>query len=129
MFDTEKPSLEELQHFGVKGMKWGVHKTHGTHEFHRKFNTPEKRATEIKRARRSVAKSKAKAEKAKGTPQAKKFKDLHLKNPDRATALRMTKGEKWVHGILYAAVPLPVVPVAIGTAATIRVGRRRKLEP
>ena len=24
MYDTQKPSLDELQHYGVKGMKWGV---------------------------------------------------------------------------------------------------------
>jgi hypothetical protein len=129
MFTEAKPPLEELAHFGTKGMKWGVHKTHGTHEFNKKFNTPEKRATEIHRARASVAKSKAKAEKAKGTPQAKKLKDAHLKNPDRATALRITKGEKAVRALLYAFVPVPVVPAAVAANTVVRVGRRRKLEP
>jgi hypothetical protein len=125
----EKPGTPaELVHFGVLGMKWGVRRTQGTHSFTAKNPTAAKRAAEIGRARESVQKTKS-AYKAESDPgKRKQLKDVHLNNPDRATALRLTKGEKIVAGLLYTLTPTAVVPLAVSTTVAVRTGKRRALE-
>lgn len=36
MYDDEKPSLEELIHFGKLGMHWGKHKSNNTTKINKK---------------------------------------------------------------------------------------------
>ncbi len=116
MITEEKPGSpgEMLAHFGVLGMKWGITRSKGTKEFKAKFTTPQARAGEIQRARGVVAKQKA---------QGKIAGEL-----DRATALRMTRGEKYIAGALHALVPLPVVPLAVEAHTLYRVGKRRGIQ-
>ena len=110
----EKPPLDGalLEHYGKKGMHWGQRSSYP--------NT-----TEIQRARGSVNKSLGKytrqrnkavgatIKRAPNAPQqrakAKKLKVAHLNNPDRVTALRLTKGEAVAHGILAVGIT-PLVP-------------------
>lgn len=127
--DLEKPGTpHELVHFGTKGMKWGVRRTQGTHQFKKDFPTAGARANEIRRARASVRKDQTKMETATNPAKRKAATKVYLKNPDRATALRITRGEKVVLGILYAATPTVVVPAAVAGFTAVRVGRRRALE-
>lgn len=130
MISTEKPGTpEELVHFGVKGMKWGVHRTAGSRAFKESNPKNADRRHEIKRARASVKATKTayKAEKDPGKKQM--LKDTHLSNPDKATALRLKRGEK-VAALLLAG-PLSaslVVPTAVGAVVGARVGKRRAIE-
>jgi hypothetical protein len=85
----------ELAHYGVMGMKWG----------HRKAATGD----QIRAARRHVDSERTKldaqgvrAERAKGTKSEAKERNKYenmrvkfLRDPDRATAVRMTRGEKF----------------------------------
>lgn len=95
--EKDKPSLEELMHHGVKGMKWGHRKARPSND-------------DIRGARRRVRAHERKLSDAEddmtnpntgkvNPSKAKKFRELEssfLKNPDRATALRLTTGEKFV---------------------------------
>lgn len=111
-----------LEHYGVKGMKWG----------HRKPTS-----SEIVGARRRVAKASRKvdnaedkmstAKDAKSAKAAKKEFDKvnkeFLNNPDRVTALRLTTGEKWSHAAL--AVLFPVAGTAAVAVAGVARGTAR----
>jgi len=93
----DKPTLEEaLEHHGIKGMKWGVRKAVSR--------------AEIKTARRSVGKDarahlKEQAKFVVGKSSREQVRAARLKfltNPDRPTALRLTRGETVALGILSA---------------------------
>jgi hypothetical protein len=131
MIAVEKPGSpsEILEHVGVLGMKWGVHRTRGTHEFKAKNPTSAQRTVAIKsaRSRQAVRKQAFKAEK-RGSVKRTDLKKVYLNNPDRATALRLTRGQKVVRGFLYAAVPIPVIPAAVAISSIGRVGKRRASE-
>ncbi|AWN06111.1 hypothetical protein SEA_MIEK_8 [Streptomyces phage Miek] len=111
------PSPGELAHYGVKGMKWGVRKGQS--------------GKEIRAARRRVHSQRvqldAKEDKvdslARGTAQRSRAeKDLEkaskefLKNPDRVTAARTTKGEK-IAAVLIAG-PIGLTAVAATSVNT-----------
>lgn len=107
---AEKPSLEELAHHGVKGMKWGEHK--------KKFSTEEikdARARQASRAHRLNDKA-ATLNLATGKKKdaaAKAYVKAHnelMTNKDAAVAARMTKGEKAANLILAG----PFGAIAIG---------------
>lgn len=127
----EKPSLEELslQHFGVKGMHWGVKRGVGP---------------EIRRARRSVMADKValrdqkrvisgtKRGSAERTKAKKKFADMKvnaLNNPDRAMAVRLTRGEKAALLLFNSTNPVSfagAVGAIAGTAIESRVIAKRQ---
>jgi len=99
MENAVNPSFDELKHFGIKGMQWGVRNkpTAG-----RGFTLKPGRSTgEIRVARRNVrAAGRASVkEKAKFVVGKSSMKQVHekklayLMNPDRATAARLTRGE------------------------------------
>jgi hypothetical protein len=121
----EKPGTpEELVHFGTKGMKWGLRKTKGTKDFHAKFVTGKSRASEIHRARVAVSKAKLTYERNPND----KTREAYLNHPDRATSLRLTRGEKVVAGLLYGLTPSVIVPAAVAGTTAYRVGKRRAIE-
>lgn len=100
---AEKPSLEELAHHGVKGMKWGQHKAPGS-----KPSTEQIKDARVRQFSR-LANVNAQAHKlnlATGKQkdvEAKKYVKLHndfQTNKDAAVAARMTKGEKAANLIL-----------------------------
>lgn len=99
MIDDEKPPLDELVHFGIKGMQWGVrHKPAAGRGFTLK---PGRSTGEIRLARKSVRKDAKAVNKevlkrlvGKSSKEAVREKKLtFLTNPNRATAARMTRGE------------------------------------
>lgn len=131
MYTTDKPvTSTELAHVGVLGMKWGIHKSAGTQRFQKKFPTAKLRKAEIRRARSAQQTRRLTFKQApRGSQKREKLKASFLKNPDRATSLRMTRGEKVILSLL-AVLGSPAAPLAVGVGAgtAIRVGRRRVLE-
>jgi len=130
VISTEKPgSPAELVHFGVKGMQWGVHKTQGTRDFYAKNPTSKQRTEKITKARESTHKTKKayKSEK-RGTEKRADLKKVHLSNPDRATALRLTRGEKVVFGLINTLPGVPPLTAAAQVYVVGSVGKRRALE-
>lgn len=119
MIVAEKPGTpaEVLEHHGVKGQKWGV----------RKHTTSAQRTVSIRRARAQSFKESEEFRTApRGSAARKRAKKVWLNNPDRATQLRMTRGEKVVLGILGLAIPPAGVGIAVG--ATARVATRKHIE-
>ena len=124
---TEKPgSPEEIVHFGVKGMKWGVRRSKQTQAFRKKFPTRRARDAEILRARGQLTADFAKVHAGKTRKERKALKKEFLKHPDAATARRLMTGQKVALGIL-ALVP-PVGTAAVGATVAVNVGRRRSIE-
>ena len=120
MISVEKPGTpaEVLEHHGVKGMKWGVRSARQTSkEFARRYPTGQSRAKEIRRARMAVSKNVKAIDRAKSPAAHKKAVDIYLKNPDRATAKRLTRGEKATLGIMAGVFGVTgIVPLAVGGA-------------
>lgn len=127
------PALDDvLAHYGKKGMKWGVR------------SAPRKSAPtarEVYRARENVVneklrlRSKRKSIRSAKTSQTKvkrkaEYADMKLKflnNPDRATQLRITKGDLAMIAILNVATAgIATGPTVAG--AGVRVGARKTIE-
>jgi hypothetical protein len=153
VISVEKPGSpsEILEHAGVKGMKWGVRNeskrtgsrpskpltkgiapSRSSREFAAKFPTSASRSHEIRRARVQSQAQFLKA--ASETNPAKRDKLIRQwrDSPDRAVALRTTRGEKVVLGVLAGALAVPTLgtaPAALagyaGTTAAIRKGIER----
>lgn len=130
-FDTPE---EALAHYGVKGMKWGVR--NDTDKAKAAIGRSKPTTQEIHSARAKVASKQRQlnnqidktnlASGKKQTAEAKKLNDLSvdfLKDPDRATALRLTTGEKFVLGLLAVGIPGVGTGVAAGVAGTQRASR------
>jgi hypothetical protein len=129
MLPVEKPGspAEVLEHHGTKGMKWGV--TRSSRAFATKHPTNRSRAKEIHRARarQQLALTKIGTEENKGN--RINMKKAYLNNPDRATALRMTRGEKVVAGLVAGIlIPTGIGPPAVAIGLGARVAVRRHIE-
>lgn len=120
MLNGVNPPLEEvLEHFGVKGMQWGVRKKHSTSpEIRSARNRQQARAGEIhkldKQARKAPTAS-ARSAAAKKRDKAKRDFDL---NEDRVTAARITHGEKVALAVIGG--PLGLVGIGVLSAARLR---------
>ena len=128
-FDTP---AEALEHYGVKGMKWGRRKAKPTtSEIRDARALTAGRAREIQRGvdrlNLAVAKSPNSKETKKAAKDLAQMQADYLKNPDRATAWRMTKGEKLANALLAVAAP-GVGTVAVAGVVTARVVRRKAIE-
>lgn len=122
----EKPSLDELtiQHFGVKGMRWGVRNNIGVRKHYS--------GGEIRTARRSSKRTEMAVTDARLAVRAgvapestlAQAKLAHLNNPDRVTAARITKGEMVVTAILFT--PITTAALVVGSQAKSRVAGSRQ---
>lgn len=123
---VEKPGspAEILEHHGVKGMHWGIRKSpvrSATRAFNKKNPTGRARARDIRRARANVGVQYTKYKDTPRGPARKKAKLVYLRSPDRATALRMTRGEKATSAILAGAFAIPsygAVPLGVAIGDT-----------
>lgn len=102
--DRGKPSLEELTHFGVKGMRWGVRKADGPAGVSRKTSKEAKKdAQEFARAkmfygegagtRRKLIKGTVEG-KSRKDPMYKKAFDYHLNAQDMSSHASKARGER-----------------------------------
>lgn len=124
MLSVEKPGTpEELVHFGVKGMKWGVRS--GSRSTSRNPGKKKLTSDDILRARARTNMDYTKFLVAKGKANQIKTKKAYLNNPDRATAMRLTRGEKAVFGVL-ALTGIATIPIAVGLG--VNVGIRKRIE-
>lgn len=98
----DKSSLDDVMHFGVKGMKWGVRKAR----------------TESSGRRPSQAQIKDARVKANLMPY-----DKMKKSPERVTALYMTRGEQAVAVLIGG----PIGVAAIGGLAVVRQSTRKRI--
>ena len=125
MISVEKPGspTEVLEHHGTKGMKWGVRQ-----EFRARNPTSGQKADAIRLARAKSNVKLQKATKIKGgsSAQVKAARLTFLRDPDRATALRMTRGEKVAAAIVAGVIP-PAAPF-IGIGVTGQYAVRRHIE-
>jgi hypothetical protein len=95
----DKSGIDEaMAHFGVKGMKWGVRKQASTSDikgarkrFGRKVEDFHDQKRELRETTRRGTQARAAGEKRLGKLEMKLLQD-----PDRATAFRLTRGEKWI---------------------------------
>lgn len=146
--DDIKPSLEDaLEHFGVKGMKWGVRRSQA--ELARAKGNPgsnvvgkkgEERTQAIKKARianqfrekehdRAVREFIANGDPKKSAALQKKMLvtyDELVKNPDFVDAGYMTKGEKAALTALAVVIPGGGTAGSIGVSAGMVVDRRAR---
>ena len=121
MLSVEKPGspAEILEHHGTKGMKWGVRsKSSKPTSFRKKFPTSGERTVEIHRARASTARAERRIYEQPNKAKRDKLYASYLKNPDRATALRMTRGEKAVMAIIAVGIPGPGTGAVVGYTGT-----------
>ena len=130
---VKKPGspAELVEHSGQKGMKWGVRKERreGSRQFKRENPTAALRGMEIRRARVAVRKQESDIARAKTPAERKKLTEAFLKNPDRATALRLTRGEKIVGLIIAGPATATLLPGAVlGGIAGYRFLKRRSIE-
>lgn len=149
MITVDKPGSpsEILEHFGKKGMKWGVRneavRSAGStakkasdpnraaaEAFRQKNPTAKTKANAIHTARSNVEKQKKAFEKEKDPGKREKLRKEYLNNPERATALRTTRGEKVVMGVLMGTFGVPTGILGVGLAGYTghRIAKRQKIE-
>lgn len=115
--------LEEyFEHHGVKGMKWGQRKV-TTKEIHAARRRVDSQVRTIQAQEDKVTSAKGKASKAKAEKKLNEMNVAFLKNPDRATSIRLTRGEKAAHvalAVLFPTVGTAVAVASAGSRATTR---------
>jgi len=128
MSDIMTPE-EFFEHHGVMGMKWGKHKaatkpTTSDIKKARQHVQSQHRALQNQEDKIVLAKSKTQADSA-----TKKFHEMnasYLKNPDRATALRLTNGEK--AAALALSLAIPGFGIGAGAGSGARIAARKTIE-
>lgn len=112
------PSLDELTHFGKKGMRWGVRKDYPSGKTIREA----RRSTNAQRGDIMAKRGKLALHAVLGKPTGRdktnlsKAKLKYLKNPDRLVAAKLTKGES-VTAVVLALSGVGTVPIATFVAS------------
>lgn len=126
MYDG-KPSLSELAHYGVKGMKWGVRNATSEKIVTARRNLKNKKndiVTAHDTARKTT--TKGTAERAAADKRVDAMVRDFNKDPDRVIAARMTRGEKAALTML--AVPSfggTLLPIAASSITSRRIQKKQ----
>lgn len=130
MYDDDKPELDDdlLMHYGVAGMKWGKHRAKADGlEIKAARTRLQAKQIEYRQAKKAIRKAPKGEDKDAAKANVAKLKTDFLKNPDRVTASRMTKGEKTV--ALLLTVPTGglggVAAIAARSAASRRIEQKQ----
>lgn len=116
-----KPSLDEtLEHFGVLGMHWGSTRVKASGSQVRSARRRLTKQTDQIMSQEDVNSRMAKGSAARiaGDKKVAAMDVAFLKNPDRVTAVRLTRGEK--------AVALLFVPLGLGVGAIVGTSARSR---
>lgn len=113
---AEKPSLEELVHSGVKGMKWGQRKKYSTADIKDARARQGSRLNEVNQQAHKLNLATGKAKDKAAKDYVKKLNALQ-DHPDAAIGGRMTKGEKAAALLLTG--PIGAIVIA-GNASAVR---------
>lgn len=128
MIGQEKPSLEDLVHYGVLGMKWGKHRAKASAA---DIHAARQRQSERRQAHRTASREFQTAVKSKTMDYAgdvaklekvQATSDAIFDNSDRAIALRLTRGEKALSVLLTG--PVGLVVIGATSAASRRQEQR-----
>ena len=122
----DKPSLEDLTHYGVAGMKWGVRKGPSRAEIKTARKNVRSQAREIHRESRNVRRTtkRGTSERMAGRLRVDLMKASLIDNPDRAVAAKLTRGEKFLIGSLGLGVSIATAnPIGAVNAAGAIAGR------
>lgn len=114
--------ISELRHYGVKGMKWGQRKSKPTNADIKKARSNELNQRTLLNAQAVKTNTSSGAAQVREGKKYAKMQVEYLRNPDRATALRMTTGEK------AANIALGVVLPGLGTVSATAYGAARVAE-
>lgn len=119
MYDTQKPSLDELQHYGKKGMKWGVTNRPSTVQIKSARRRNVENVQKLMDAEDKVTTAKTASAKASAQKTYDKMTKEYEKNPDRVTSRYFTRGEQLVSVVLVGpgTVPLHVAMAAYRQSA------------
>ena len=121
----EKPRTpSELVHHGVKGQKWGVHRQ-SNRAFKSENPTAKSRMNAIHTARFANNKRRHKFEAERDPVKREQLKAEFLNHPDHVTAVRLTRGEKFL-AVGLGLTMAPTIPLAVGVGATVAVRRSRE---
>lgn len=127
-FDEGKPSPADALHYGKKGMKWGVRKTHITTD---DIKTARKRIGAIDRkamdAEDRTVLGKTPAARAKAQKEFEALEKQFRDSPDRSVAMRLTRGEKAATILLGGPVGLIVVGANAGIARSIEKRQQKRM--
>lgn len=129
--DYDKPELDDdlLMHFGVKGMKWGVTRSRpSASEIYTARNKVARQANDIRNKKKSVARAVRTETREKRKGELAAVKLAYLKNPDRATALRITKGDLAISALLSTPLSGSTAAAGIAAGAATRLARRKFIE-
>jgi hypothetical protein len=118
---------DALEHYGVKGMKWGVRRKPSAAEIRGARIRMQEKGLKYQKQREAVKSTKkGSVERAKENQKLGKIKADFLKDPDRVTAMTMTRGEKAATVILGGGLP-GVAAVAGQNIARNRVAKKQAL--
>jgi len=114
---------EALEHYGVKGMKWGVTNADrpSSNDIHDARARLAIKNRDYQKERKAIKKDKVALPSRRDRKEA--IGDLKIKtlsDPDRQTAFRLTTGEKAVYAMLAIAAPPTAIGVAVGRASVNR---------
>lgn len=116
LYGEEKPSLEELAHYGVKGMKWGQRKKYSTDQIKDARARQGSRVARINDQAHKLNLAEGKAKDAAAKKYVEMMKELQS-HPDAAIGGRMTRGEK--AAALLIGGPIGAIVIA-GNASAVR---------
>lgn len=115
---------DEIIHYGVKGMKWGVRKAASTREVYGARARLQVKQNEFATQKRAVRKAKSPTAKANQKAKLDRMKIDFLNDPDRVTASRMSTGEKVAATILAGPIGIGAAGVASYTSRVIDARQR-----